>query len=177
MLQAAEALDWKNNGLLATFGLRLNNEKESSNPRTTLEAFFDQAQLCAMAPWWGWGLIQPIGIAKADGKQDRPLHLRRAHPQAKYFDFAYCSPGMPWSLILRALPWSVVQSSMMEHGIAAVMTDMRCALVKFNRSFGGTASNGQGNGAHASGTPNGMALKRRERGRQSKPNRAIARRH
>ena len=169
MLQAAQALSWKNNGLLATFGLRLNNGDETDKSRTTLESFFVHAQLCAAAPW-GWGLVQPIGIAQATSRQDRPLHLVRAHPFAYYFDFAYCPPGAPWSLLLRAVPWGAVRSSMMEHDIAAVMSDMRRALSVFNGSWKALVPFQNGpNEAHPA--RNGH-VKRHERGRQSKPNRA-----
>ena len=177
MLQAAQALKWKNNGLLAMFGLRLNNDSETRNSQTNLDGFFDYAELCAAAPWWGWGRVLPMSIARAAAKHDCPLHLLYAHPEAHHFDFAYCPPGAPWSLRLRVIPGDFSQQTMLEHGIAAVMSDMRRALTAFNKLFSGNGPNGTGMAPHASPFARCRA-KRRERHRQSKPNRArCARRH
>lgn len=168
MLQAAKALTWKNNGILVAFGLRVADPREGENPKSMLEAFFDQAQLCAAAPWWGWGWIVPDGVVSANPKWDRPLHMVFFHPEAHHIDFVYCPMGAAWGVRLRAIPFDVGQQNMIEHGIAAVRDDMRRALSGFNKLFGGTEQNGSVRVAPAE---NGHA-KRRLPGRQAKPNRA-----
>ncbi len=170
MKSAAEALDWKNLGLLEMFGLRLGSLDECTAPKTVLEQFFDQAKLCAMAPWWGWGLVQATGIARADRNASRPLHLVRAHPQGQYFDFAYTPLGSSWSLLYRATPWDAVQRNILEHGIAGVVDDMRRALSAFNVQW----KSGGNNGTAAQAAPVAPIVRRHERTRQSKPNRAHA---
>lgn len=172
MLRANEALGWKNTGLLAMFGLRLGDDREGRAPKTALEEFFDQAKLCAAAPWWGWGLIDITCITRADQKQDRPLHLIYAHPQGLYFDLAYCPRGAPWSVRLRAIPDGIVQRTMLERGIGAVIGDMRRSLAGFNQKMmAACALNGR---AHEPVQPAAPPKRRRQAKQQTKPNRARA---
>lgn len=172
MQKAAEALSWKNPQLVKLFGIRLGVPDECTAPRTVLEQFFDQAKLCAMAPWLGWGIVIVTGIARADRAVSHPLHLVRAHPQGQYFDLAYTPAGSCWSLQFRAVPWDVAHRNILAHGIAGVIDDMRRSMNAFNIKFCGNGNNSAA--VHAASAAPAAPPKRHEPGRQRKPNRVHA---